>query len=153
MGMNPSIGLAVRPPSRQELGRLLASPVGGQTVDDQDAHEYVRQRPNGIEEHPPNGTDRQHSSGKDSDPTAELGSRYYPKCAEDKDNGDDQVDPAVGLEAVPEECILEVLWKRPVITECPDGVEDSHDSSDPEHDPCEQEPAVTLLFHGPTSFL
>src|SRR5580704_16444325 len=120
MGMNPSIGLAVRPTCRQELGRLLASPVGGQTVDDQDADEYVRQRPDGIEGHPPDGADRQHRSSKDSDPTAELGSRYYPKCAEDKDNGDDQVHPAVGLEAVPKECILEVLRKHPVIAECPD---------------------------------
>ena len=45
---------------------------------------------------------------------------------------------------MPEDGVFEVLGEHPVIAERPDGVEDSHDTCDSEHDGCEDEAAFTL---------
>jgi len=64
-----------------------------------------------------------------------------PKELRIEHDGDNQVDPAVGLETVTEDCVLEVVRQDSVVPECPDGVEDPHDAGDPKYGACEHQPA------------
>ena len=56
--------------------------------------------------------------------------------------------PSVGLQTVTEDDVLQVLGKRAVIPEGPDGIEDPHDAGYPEHDGCEDNPTVATFVHG-----
>ena len=71
----------------------------------------------------------------------------------DQDEGDDEVHPAVGLEAVPENCRFEVVRHGPVVAPCPYRVEESHDAGDAQHRPGEEPPATTCFFHDTFPFL
>ena len=56
----------------RRLRRHFAPAIGGQSVDNEDADEDVRERPHGVEGHPPDRTDRHDRTGEDPDPSAEL---------------------------------------------------------------------------------
>jgi hypothetical protein len=68
--------------------------------------------------------------------------------ARDEHDGHDQVDPAVGLEAVPEDRTFQIFREHPVITEGPDRIEDPHDARQAQDDGRERyPPSITRSFH------
>jgi len=54
------------------LRRHFTPAIGGQSVDNENAHEDVGERPHRVEGHPPDGADRHDRPGEDPDPPAEL---------------------------------------------------------------------------------
>src|SRR6266550_779855 len=101
------LGARTQPPSglyRAGAVDRFPSAICGKAVDDEDSDRDVGQRPDRVVGHPPDGADGEDPAGDDADPTAELGTREDAERTTDQDEGDDEVHPAIGAEAAPEQC-------------------------------------------------
>src|ERR1039457_6916517 len=97
-----------------------------QPVDHEEADSDVGQCPYRVEGHPPDGTDAAYGCRDDPNPPCTLRPRRDPNTSKNENGGNDDVDPSVGLQAVPENCALEVRGKDAVEAERPDGIEEPH---------------------------
>src|SRR6476646_278514 len=120
------------------------APMRNERIDQQNSHTDVHQRPDRVVRNPPDGADSKDRSGEDPNPAGGLRAAKHEGGRNEQDCRHHDIYPAICLEAVPEDRVLEIFRHRTVIAESPDRVEDPHDSRDEQHQGSKCQPRVIL---------
>src|SRR5262245_33221485 len=125
----------------------LSSAVARERVEHHHGNRDVDERPHRVVRQPERCTHTKHDGGDVPKPPRQLRPCDDPDTHQDQQDPDRNPEPAIRVEVVTEDGVLEPVGHRTVISERPYPVEDPHDPGEPENRSGKKQPALTHGLH------